>query len=661
MAREVNIPSTVIVVNDTQETAKQVLQWLGTYGWRSQIAATWNDVMPLYGQIMTTGTVYAGTLGPYDQAGLQFIAWMRSQRLDLRVAFYADDEGNHEADEALIKQHGCVAVLRKPFIEEDPRHFKNAWAPRQTPGGYMPQNAFAQQGFPPPGYGQGYPPQPAYPPQAGFPPAPGGYAAPPAPGGYAQPPAYPPQPGYPAAPAGYPAAPPGYPPIPGGFNPAAPGYGAPGFPAPAAPGAPAHNFATPPPPPPPSGHGDSEVPLAPPPTIRGNNRGEIKLVNRESAAAGPETAADGLRKLLIVVLEDRYNTTRLLKDRLESPNHTYKTVTNLGEAGLNLELVADAFGVVIAPLSAESVAFCRKVRTAHPAAEFILHTESATQSQDPKLAERYGAAAILRRPFAAGQIEDVIRNLRKDGRKPTNPPMAVDSIEASRTASRATGPVPSQPEIILGPRTRPQTGPMRAIVEGEEARPPTLTPVSRGTGPLRATPIPGEDPNLPKPQFTSRLGGTRIGQPNTPPSGPVTGRQSEPLHVPAAPAQPFNPLRTPRPGSLGPAPVPGRPDVSSAPPLPGAPHDASTNIRSRRSVGMPGPGTPTQAPRPGHDSGGNDFADLIDASTVPEETHLGHERVVTCQHCHQDFVVPVRNRAFRIECPSCGKDNIITG
>jgi hypothetical protein len=115
--------------------------------------------------------------------------------------------------------------------------------------------------------------------------------------------------------------------------------------------------------------------------------------------------------------------------------------------------------------------------------------------------------------------------------------------------------------------------------------------------------------------------------------------------------------------------APVRPaDHASAPPIPGGTGaDNSTLFRSRRSVGgsaPPPPGHPGQPPanpsRPTSRGDTNDLADLIDAGTHSDEAHVHHDRVVPCPYCRNDFVVPVRARAYRIECPNCGKDNIIT-
>ncbi len=225
-----------------------------------------------------------------------------------------------------------------------------------------------------------------------------------------------------------------------------------------------------------------ELPAAPPSapvTAAANAPVRMAPAVVSLADARADVPPDKRRSLWIALIEDQPGCCRALSEELARPGLMVKMLPSWQEAG-DLALHALSTGLVVGPLSSDSVRLCRRLNEAANASQIILYSESESQTKDARLPIQYGCLAIVRKPLNVDVLLALVEQIRTPGWKPPQrelPPATTGrAARPERAAGTAawTAATPGTPAAPLTTRVRPV------------GKPPVATPPLSGLAAIRA-------------------------------------------------------------------------------------------------------------------------------------------------------------------------------
>jgi CheY-like chemotaxis protein len=481
--RSLEMTASVLVVDDRLRSAAALAQWLGANGVQATVSATWAEAADTLAYQQLAGTALPVlVIGPLAKDGVTVLADLRAQGIDLPTAFYTESK-SRDQDETLVRQYRLVAILHKPFAEEDcGRLLAGAGGAGAPSSDDIIGSSHLSREEPPPI------PTSAPPPLA----APRTSAAPAKRDTFDD--------------------------LIGSSR--------------------GSSVRADAPPPKAKTFKAEELPsgvqrLLVDPTAGAQREGGGPPKSPEDAAA-----SSGPRPISILAVEDKNNSARLLVERLGMPSQTTRAAATYAEALLWLErLMQGSTGceLVIGPLSADGVAAVREYRRRGWQNHVVFYTESTSQSQDPRLPAQYGCLAIVRRSGMVEQLERLIADLRAKPRQPAAVPGASSEsgprAASSSAAARMSGLHAAPPESATAhaPAAAPAPAPAAQAAPPAPARPATRTSGIFAAPP--GAPAPATSPGSGTGRIdsnTGRIGASRVRRSiSLPPAG-----------APAAPAEP---------------------------------------------------------------------------------------------------------------------------
>ncbi len=186
------------------------------------------------------------------------------------------------------------------------------------------------------------------------------------------------------------------------------------------------------------------------------------------------------RAVTMLVVDDSFGSARMLAERLGAPGQTCKAVPSYADAFAQLErLMMGTLGceLLFGPLSAEGVTAIREYRKRGWQMHVVFFTESASQSQDPRLAAQYGCLAIVRRAGMVEPLERLVADVRGKPRQAAALPL--DSA-AKSASSRLNTPLVGQ--LGSAPPAREATPQGKSESSPVPHNAPGTSRLSAGTG-----------------------------------------------------------------------------------------------------------------------------------------------------------------------------------